>query len=217
MPIPKTPLFDSRKLDTISYFSCHLPSGKYTLSSAEAAALQGEVVVGPAREQDPGSTSVTLTVDDQGNLKLSAATPSPIMTQEGAFLLFDFFSEQERAVAYSLQLTGLNGAIDTRTLMDGQVFGRSLSPAGTVTYEAYLLVPSTGSGPASYVLKQSGELRVSDDALVGEPILITVEQDGPIPPLIEIPTYSLVTWQFSNGPWYLIATIAPLPESGGTQ
>lgn len=206
-----TALFDSRKLTPTAYFGCKLPLGDYVLASAEFPTLHGAITVGARDDEHPGSTSATLTSDAQGNLMLSPDIPSPIRVQEGAILLFDYFAERDDAISYSLQISGEAGASDSRTLMTDELFGYLFSTAGIVIYKAYLLVAGFGGAAPQYMLKQQGEIRVRDDAPIGDPVLIVLAGDAPQP--ITIPTYSAVTWQARGGPWYILATIdPPLPQ-----
>jgi hypothetical protein len=207
-----TPLFDSRKLDGLAYFACQLAPGTYTLASAEFASLTGQIIVEPGTDKAPESSSATLTLDDQGKLVL--ATPSPITVKENAYLLFEYFTQRDDAVLFSLQISGELTTIDSRTLTDGQIFGRPLQPAGVVTCKAYLLVPGTAGAPPQYVLQQQGDIKVQDDAPIGDPVVaITLDPAGSPFPDITIPTYTIVTWQIKGGPWYLEATIVPSEET----
>lgn len=210
-----TPLFDSRKLDGQAYFACQLAPGTYTLASAEFASLTGKIIVEPDTDRDAPSSSATLTLDDQGKLVL--ATPSPITMKETAYVVFDYFAERNDAVLFSLQISDASRTVDSRTLIDGQIFGRPLGPAGVITCKAYLLVPGTGGAPPQYVLQQQGDIKVQSDAPIGDPVVnITLDPAGGPFPDITIPPYTVVAWQIKGGPWYLEATIAPPEPAPGS-
>src|ERR1700721_3331 len=168
-----TPLFDSRKLDGSALFSCQLPVGSYALSADGAPTLQGQIVVTEATQKYSPSTNITVTADPQGNLTLR--TPSAVTAPANAFIAFDFYADSANPIFYSLQVSGPNGSIDSRTLADGQVFAYPLTAAGDVTYEGYLLVTGTGGQPSQYVLKQRGILQVRNTVPIGNPVVIALD------------------------------------------
>jgi hypothetical protein len=205
-------VFDSRQLNAWSFFSCELGSGNYTISSAEAPGLSGALVVTAAADgpnQDP--PSIVLTSDDQG--KLTFLTPPPFSAREPAYVTFSYSSAvRVDGISYSIQITG-NGNVDSRTLTVNQLVGYCFQTAGRFIYKGYLLVasPPGSSAPPSYVLKQQGRIDVRDDAPPGDPLIVVLDASAPQPPPVATPTGYPVSWEATDGSWYVVLSAMPPP------
>jgi hypothetical protein len=200
------PIFDSRRVNVMSYFSCKLTAGNYVISSTEAPGLTGSLVV--AAKGNGDFAAVTFRSDANG--ELAFLNPPPFNANDASYVTFNYFGDVAAQVAFSVQLAGPL-PIDSNGLQQNQLFGYGFFQAGLFSYSAYLLTPPLAGSKAgpSFILQQQGDIMVRDDAPVAAPTVITLNAASGKQAAITVLTGAFVSWQVGSGTWYVTGTAAP--------